>query len=165
MNIALEIEDVAFAQYVPQFARLKCRSTGAQKAGKRYEAQALQYLSKTYANFIPLPWLMYKLKGEDQYRFCQPDGIIVDFLSGYVWVIECKIKHVSIAITKLRDLYLPLLRELFPKTLWKLIGVEFTRSFDCAVKVPVKECIVSFDMLLPKTDFGIMVWTPPKKLH
>lgn len=160
-----EIEYAVLSKHAPSFARISCKGTAAQKAGKRYEAAALRHLVLNYGRAIPLPWIEYKLYGETGPRWCQPDGLLFDFRLGHVWIIECKIRHVAAAFIKLRDLYIPLMRILLPAKLWTITGLEMVPSFDCDVSVPVADVQISMDSHLPVSAFGVLVWKPIRILH
>jgi len=160
MTNLMEIKDAVLARHAPGFTKVKSRATGAQKAGKKYERQALNFLSEACPGFVPLPWIMYRIKDESLWRWCQPDGLSIDFRKGHIRVIECKIRHTANAFIKLNNIYLPVLRHLFPGNLWSLSGVEVTRAFDCAVKVPWGVKLYDTVLDVPPTKLGAVVWKP-----
>jgi hypothetical protein len=59
----------------------------------------------------------------------------------------------------MRDVYLPVVRHLFPTSLWKHRGLELTGSFDCAVRLPMA-VDVSNTIGGVKKDYGVVVWKP-----
>ena len=159
------IEEAQWAKYEPSFARVRVRPTGAQLAGKRYEAAALLHLYRSHKAFVPLPWLTYKYVEDSSWKWCQPDGVLFDFAHGRICVVECKIRHTAQAFSKLNDIYLPVLKLIFPETLWQFSGVEFTKAYDCAVKLPVRVSIHDLIEEVPSNKFGVVVWNPLKKLN
>lgn len=152
-----EIVSAEWLKYEPKFARVVVKKTGAQLAGLRYESAALRHLASQHKMFVPKPWFMYWTSGGPM-QWCQPDGVLFEFLLGRIVVIECKIRHTDSAFRKLCDVYVPVLRTLFPKNLWSIAGVEVTRAYDCAVATSVKAPLYRSVMEVPEDEFGAVVW-------
>lgn len=92
------------------------RVKGARGAGLAYERKAHGYLSERYPYlYIPGPWLRFRNPQSYEWRYCQPDGFILDLQKLHLTLIEIKLKHTQFAWWQLLHLYAPVLRKLFGK--------------------------------------------------
>lgn len=151
--------------YGPPFLR-KRRYTGARAEGVRYEAKVQEYLLDRYpGQYLPGPWLHFaeRIVGSERaefaWRWCQPDGLLVDLEGGIITVIEVKRSHTSDAWWQVRHLYTPVLRKLFPEALWTFRAVEVVKWFDPATSFPEKTQLCP-ELLLAPPNFGIHIWRP-----
>ena len=153
------VEDVIISSYAPKFSLSRCSSSDVQKAGKKYEEDALSFLGALCENFVPSPWLRYKLKKDTYWKWCQPDGLLLNFEARQIIVVEVKLNHTADAFVKLENLYLPLIRSLFPFPDWTISGVEFTKVYDSAVRLPMRNVKLYASILdIPEEVYGVVVW-------
>lgn len=119
---------LAFAERTsPVFKKVRTsRLTPAQAAGIRYENRAhraMESLAKTVrgttVTYEKNPWFRYG--DQNGPSSCSPDGIV--WLDNYVaLVIDYKYTFPAPALDKMRDLYIPVVREaLAPKVIFGLI--------------------------------------------
>lgn len=118
------------------FTRTK-RYTKARAAGVRYERKAHTYLTRLYPDaYIASPWIKYTLVNNLQWKWCQPDGLLVFPRTGRVILIEIKNSHTPLAWWQLKRLYAPVIKAIFPPHLWSYDFCEVTRFYDCSVRFP-----------------------------
>lgn len=121
----------------PSFAQGTPRGRGRRAEGIRYERRVQKYLCDLYGDcYLPGPWLSFYDVGDQ--RICQPDGILFDLKNGRIILIEIKLRHCEEAYWQLHKLYLPLLRQMFPYSLWDICCLEIVRWYDPAIVWPVK---------------------------
>src|SRR3990172_6407776 len=131
---ASEVSWAAFASRAPAFTYRKRKPTAAQLAGLRFEKEALSFLCSSFPGlFVPRPWFRYMVTGENDLRWCQPDGLLFSPRTGLITIIEVKIRHTNDAWQKLSGLYASVVSTLFPAQLWQAALCEFTTMFCCAV--------------------------------
>ena len=121
----------AIAPGAPAFiARARARRVGGKLGeGMRYETLAHSYLASVSEYYCPGPWLSFTSEISDRrIRFCQPDGLILDFRRGALTLVEIKLKHTSAAWWQTRHLYEPVLRHLFRD--WTIAIVEVAKWID-----------------------------------
>lgn len=136
----------------------KKRYTGRRLEGIRYEKKVHVYLTEFYGEaYIPSPWI--KFFAEGRYRWCQPDGIHLDFLRGVITIVEVKYQHTTDAWWQLRCLYEPVLRVIFPPHLWKFEVCEVVKWYDPAVVFPEKT-VLAQEMAMPHSAFKVHIWRP-----
>lgn len=148
----------------PPFIRKK-RYTGRRAEGVRYERKVhsalLELLPDTY---VPSPWLHFLAEGEERWRWCQPDGLIVNAERGIITCVEVKYSHTADAWWQIRKLYLPVLAALFPADLWELQAVEVVKWFDPAVRFP--EAIeMASELDRPSRKFKVHIFRPGAITH
>lgn len=155
-----EPEQVAWAGILaqpPHFGARKNHSSPAQKLGIRYERRAQEHLLSLYPdNYVPSPWIAFRLKGEPMLRFCQPDGFIVDIPDKRITIVEIKLRHMVEAYTQIVGIYDPVLRNIFPG--WDVRHVEMTRWYDPHTAFPVPVQLLSCIDLAPNGRFGVHIW-------
>ena len=122
----------AIAAGAPAFiARARARRVGRGKLGEgiRYEEKAHAYLASLSASYMPGPWLTFTSEiSAHRIRFCQPDGLILDFVRGALTLVEIKLKHTQAAWWQTRHLYEPVLRHIFRD--WSIAIVEVAKWID-----------------------------------
>jgi hypothetical protein len=134
-----EVAKVEIAHSPPSFARSPKRLTGAKGAGLRYERKAQATLQECYgARYTPSPWLRFLAFGK--WRWCQPDGLLLDAEHGRLVVVEIKLQHCLGAWYQLEHLYVPVVRSAFPD--YHLATCEVVRWFDPATAFPTKPTLV-----------------------
>jgi hypothetical protein len=104
---------------VPQFAQT-AKPKGKFAKGLRYQAFVMEKLAHLVDVDVPEPWIKFEAKGD--VRWAQPDWLGFDLFAGKIFVVEVKLTRTPEAWWQLNRLYLPLLKELFPK--WVLVPVE-----------------------------------------
>jgi len=126
----------------------------------KFERQLQEHLLELYPTaFLPSPWLKYRNCDEEELRWCQPDGLIIDIPHSTITLIEIKLKHVSTAWWQLQRLYLPVVRVLFgPRWIYKLC--EAVRYHDPAEPFPVEYEILSTPIPYDRRTFGVYIWRP-----
>ncbi len=120
----------------PSFATGEARSAGRGKRaeGIRYERKVQSHLLDLYGEFyVPGPWLQFY---DPDQRICQPDGLLFDFENGVITLVEIKLRHCTDAYWQLRKLYQPVLRCMFPASIWDIRCIEVVRWYDPCVVWP-----------------------------
>ena len=154
------VESAHFTTATPPFLRTYKRR-GRKADGIRYEKRVHQYLERKFGwMYLASPWLRFLSSGETKWRWCQPDGLIIDPLGGRITLVEVKFQHTSDAWWQTRELYLPVLKAIMPTTLWTYSVVEVTRWYDPAVRVPDKVVLTEDLSHLKEREFGVHIWRP-----
>lgn len=122
-----EIASAHFCLKPPGFANRQGTRRGAKATGIRYERK-VQALFSGNDWYLPGPWILYVTGGSPYW--CQPDGIHFDVNAGVLTIIEVKLKHTDDARLQLRGVYEPVLRRMFPDTLWTFRLVEVVKWYD-----------------------------------
>lgn len=142
MNKFRPARDVTRAKLIPAapaFVREYSRKSGRRWAGIKYQREVDVAFEKRFGGtYIPGQWLEFVDGPSGETRYCQPDGIIIELKRGRITVVEVKYSHTELAYYQLFDLYLPVLRALFPPQLWTFAAIEVCSRFDAAVALPVK---------------------------
>jgi len=159
----VEAKDVKWARFsnsAPQFATRLHRRTGRRLQGVKYEKQVHEMLYNTCKGmYLASPWLHFATPGG--VKWCQPDGLLFDFEAGIVTIIEVKYQHTTDAWWQLRRLYEPVLRHIFPASLWDFRIIELVKWYDPAVEWPEKVCLVAkvSEMRMLKANVtGVHIW-------
>ena len=142
----------------PSFIRKINRTKGSKRAGELFEEKVHVELRKKFRDrYVSGAWIEYDgdLCG---IKVCQPDGIIFDFERGIITVVECKLSFTADAWYQLNELYIPVLRVMFPEDLWQIRGVQIYKFAAGGVKYPEYPRVVwrfnNFD-----GGHNIMRWT------
>ena len=115
--------------------RMKSRR-GAKGRGIRYEKKIQSILDERFgSNYIPGPWVLFSEGSDIRPRYCQPDGILIDFYRGRIIIVEIKYNHCELAWWQLYMLYLPVIRKIFGPN-WTYSCCEVVKWFDPLTKVP-----------------------------
>jgi len=158
---ASEVSWAAFASRAPAFTYRKRKPTAAQLAGLRFEKEAIAYLLNTCGGlFVPRPWFRYMVTGENELRWCQPDGLLFSPRSGIITIVEVKIRHTNDAWKKLSGLYSSVTGAIFPASLWQIALCEFTRMYDCAVACESQPRLHAQVSEVCPGEFGVVTWKP-----
>jgi hypothetical protein len=121
----------------PPFIREYSRKSGRRWHGIKYQREIDAEFARRYGTaYISGQWIEFV--ENDERRYCQPDGILIELQRGRITVVEVKYSHTELAYYQLFDLYLPVLRALFPPQLWTFAAIEVCSRFDAAVALPVK---------------------------
>ena len=152
---------VLSASFATPPALRKKRYTGRRLEGVRYEKKVQDHLSAFYGDrYIPSPWLRFFPAGEQaRWRWCQPDGILLDLLRGRITIIEVKYQHTSDAWWQVKHLYLPVLQVLFPEKWWTFDFCEVVKWYDPAVLFPEK-IVLAQEVSIPHPAFKVHIWRP-----
>lgn len=143
----------------PGFIRPK-RYRGRRAQGVRYEAKAQAMLHARYAEqHFRGPWLRFYDNG--RVRWCQPDALIVDVAGGKITVLEVKYQHTALAWWQLNHLYVPVLRTMFPPSLWQLTTCEIVRWYDPSLEFPCRVIMTPDPIRLKVNEFGVHIWRGP----
>lgn len=138
---AKEVSAASFANSPPSFVGAMKKPRGKKAVGLRYERKAHSYLSQQFGEFLIVsPWLRFRSKNNGafalgQYKYCQPDAIAINPDSQTITVFEIKLKHTAEAWWQLRQLYIPVLRNVLGPS-WSFIPVEVVKWFDPDTKFP-----------------------------
>lgn len=126
----------------------------------RYERLVQNYLSEVFREeYIASPWLHFLAEGSSKWRWCQPDGLLIDIERGIITCVEVKYAHTPNAWWQVRQLYLPVLERIFPKTLWELQVCEVVKWFDSAVEFPEPLKLVA-SIGVPSSKFKVHICRP-----
>lgn len=139
----------------PFSVNTKTRKPGAAR-GIRYERAVHKRLMKEYGSlWQPSPWFCYKSEKEEKRKFCQLDGIL-HLPGGGKVLVEAKYSHCSDAYFQLTNLYLPVIRYLYPEE--PLVLCEVVKWYDPAVEFP---CPVNMLPILHEArigSFNVHIW-------
>lgn len=136
----------------------KKRYTGRRLAGIRYERKVHEYLELLYGDkYVASPWLRFYT--EAGWRWCQPDGLVVDAARGRITIVEVKYQHTSDAWWQVRHLYQPVLEKMFPPSLWELDACEVVKWYDPATLFPEK-VVLAQDVHMHHPSFKVHIWRP-----
>lgn len=138
----------------PGFASSR-RATGRRAAGLRYEKQVQEYLRSTEVCYLDSPWLRYF--DADGWHWCQPDGVHFDFARGIITIVEVKYQHTPDAWVQLLELYGPVLRSIFPASLWAFRYLEWVRWHDPSVVVAARPRLIAEPFGQHYTN-GVHIW-------
>lgn len=144
----------------PQFVRAeRLPRNAARKNGVKYERTAQEYLLGAFrGQYLPSPWLAFRLRDEAHTRFCQPDGLVFDWTRHAILVVEIKYRHTPEAWHQVTQLYLPVLRHLFRNCQFQFRCCEVVRWYDPATYFPAPFAMVSDPALTPLNKFGVFIW-------
>jgi hypothetical protein len=144
----------------PAFARAsRLPRNAARKLGVKYELQVQEYLDRAYpGQYVPSPWLAYRVSGESQTRYCQPDGLLFDWPRHSILVVEIKYQHTADAFEQVQGLYLPVLQNLFQRCGFQFRRCEIVKWYDPARYFPCPVAMVSDPLLTPANKFGVFIW-------
>ena len=139
----------------PPFLRRR-RYTGRRAEGVRYERKVQAYLLESYQErYIDSPWLRFYAEGK--WRWCQPDGILLDVRAGTITIIEVKYQHTSDAWWQTKQLYFPVLRALFPESIWDFHFCEVVKWYDPSTVFP-ERVVLAQEVTLRHTAFKVHIW-------
>lgn len=141
------------------------RVRGAKAAGLAYERKVHRHLREVYSPeaggplYAPAQWIEFVERGStSRRRWAQPDGLLVNLDKGLVTIVETKLRHTDRAWWWLRQIYLPLLRHIFPAG-WTFALLEVVRYYDPAVHFPEPTKLVKYPDRLCEGQFGVHIWS------
>lgn len=120
----------------PSFVHGKRRNKGKRRAGEIYEQKAQTYLCEKSDFYVPGPWIAFRSRKITRLRWCQPDGLILDFTTGLCTIVEIKLKHTSLAWWQVRELYEPVVRFLLRRSSFEFAALEVAKYVDSATPFP-----------------------------
>lgn len=130
------------------------------RRGIKYEEKVQQHLLSSFEDFyLPSPWLHFREEGEEQFRWCQPDGLLIDALKGVIHIIEIKYSHTSDAWWQVKKLYLPVLSKIFPKEIWRFECGEVVKWYDPDIFFPESVQLVNSPMK-SSNAFKVHIFNP-----
>lgn len=140
----------------PSYAENKPKGNGRRADGVRYEKRVHKHLKKLYGDmYLPNPWIHFY---DPSLRICQPDGILFDVEKGDIVLVEIKLRHCQEAYWQLRKLYLPLLRQMFPPSLWRIRCCEIVRWYDAEVQWPERHILRENIKDTPQDTIGVHIY-------
>lgn len=118
----------------PRFIRSGKGAKGARAAGLRYERRAQLYLAAMAGSreYLRGPWVAFKCHGDAQWRYCQPDGVLVE--EKRIVIVEIKYHHTTDAWWQLWRLYRPVVQFLFKGR--EVLCVEVVKWADMVLPFP-----------------------------
>lgn len=146
------------AQHPPSFVRRA--SSGRRKLGVQYEDRVHLHIQAgldQHQLYWAGPWIRFLCQGEERSRWCQPDGLHFDLKSGLLTVVEMKYTHTSDAWWWVQQLYLPVVRSLFPSNLWTYRRCEVVHTYDPATRFPEQVTRIRRLSELDSKHFGVMI--------
>jgi len=147
-----------FAATVPKFY-IRHKTSARQKMGIAFEDKLQWQLFESNWNYVPRPWLQFMRKGEGRLQHCQPDGLLIDPVAGLIVVVEVKLAHTTDAWWQMRQLYVPVLRHIFPERRWTYRCVTIVKWFDPAIKFPEPLCLIDKIHEAPAKGVGVIIAT------
>jgi hypothetical protein len=152
---------VLSASFATPPAIRKKRYTGRRLEGVRYEKKVQEYLEHFYGErYIPSPWLRFFPAGDGaRWRWCQPDGILLDIPRGRITIVEVKYQHTSDAWYQVRMLYEPVLRVMFPEKWWTFDYCEVVKWYDPDTIFPEK-IVLAQEVSIRHPAFKVHIWRP-----
>lgn len=134
---------------------------GRRAAGLRYERKTQRHLCEAFGDaYTPGPWIEFRDGPTRDKRWCQPDGVLIDVRRGRITVVEIKYTHTELAYWQLFELYIPVLRALFPAPQWHFAAVEVCARYDCAVICPETPVLRKrIEDAFPRS-FNVHIWRP-----
>lgn len=136
----------------------KKRYTGRRLEGVRYEKKVHEHMELLYGDrYVPNPWL--KFFSEGKWRWCQPDALLLDVARGRLTIVEVKYQHTSDAWWQVRQLYQPVLEQIFPRNLWEYDACEIVKWYDPATLFP-ERTVLAQEVCMRHPAFKIHIWRP-----
>ena len=155
------VEWVKHSPTVPPFIHSSRRSRGRRRAGEMYETKVQRWLENEFeGNYLPSPWFYFKAVGSEKVRWCQPDGLLFDFQSGLITIVEVKLQHTAAAWWQVKLLYFPLVVQLFPPNLWRYTFVEIVKWYDKDTLFPERVQLLPHLALAEENRFGVHILKP-----
>ena len=135
------------------------RVRGNRRAGQLYEHDVHWHFKKICQYYMPGPWLVFSEAGNHRTRWCQLDGLILDFMQGRLTIVEVKLRHTARAWWQVRRLYEPVLKCILPEANWEYRALEVSKHIDPSTSFPEKLTYVTKPDEVPAGAFGIHLFT------
>jgi hypothetical protein len=150
--------DILHAEFSPPPQLKRHRYTGRRLQGIRYERAVHEYLEFRYGDkYLSSPWL--KFFSDGKWRWCQPDGLLIDLEGGRLIIVEVKYQHTPDAWWQVRHLYQPVLEHMLPRALWTYEVCEVVKWYDPAVVFP-ERVVLAGEVDMKHKDFKVHIWKP-----
>lgn len=113
-------------------------------------------------NYLPAPWV--KFRDASGFRWCQPDGLLLNIEDGTCRIVEVKYQHTADAWWQLTQLYLPVLEVLFSPLRWTHSCLEIVKWYDPVTSFPGKVVFAkSVQDTIPKGYTGVHIFNPQRE--
>lgn len=167
MNTFRPARDVKRAKLIPAapaFVREYTRKRGRRWHGIKYQREVdAHYAQRFGSSYISNQWIEFLDGTSREVRYCQPDGILIELARGRITVVEVKYSHTELAYWQLFELYLPVLRALFPPQLWTFAAIEVCSRFDPTVALPCKPVMRKELLDAIPNAFNVHILRPEKE--
>lgn len=148
-----QVTQARFSDSPPPFLRHPPRR-GRKRQGLIYQARAGAWLLDRFKpHFRFSPWVVFN--GD---RWCQPDGLLILPERDRIVVTEIKLRHCSEAWFQLFELYIPVVRVLFPN--WEVVGCEVVKWYDPADVVPQAPKLRANPADAINGEFNVHIYAP-----
>jgi len=155
------VQWAAYSPIPPPFIHERPRRKGNRGLGQKYEDQAQTFFSEEFGSFyIPSPWFRFRASGSEKTRWCQPDGLIFQPVHLTITIVEIKLRHTADAWWQTQRLYLPVISNLFPPSLWAYNICEVVKWYDPAVAFPERHRLAASPLVLNPNEFGVHIYKP-----
>lgn len=138
----------------PGFAKSVGRSI-PQKRGLVFEAKIQNEMADRYDGYVGGSWIRY-YDFEGKRRFCSPDGLHFNLLDGIITIVEIKWQHTIKAFYQLRNLYYPVVRNLFSGN-WSIAMVEVVSKWVRLEDYPTEVVFVKEIDRVEPDSFGVVI--------
>lgn len=153
---------VKYAEFTtqPEFIKRE-KLKGARQQGVVYEKRAQQMLTARYGKqYLESPWVKFRTASDASWRWCQPDGLIVDIRAGKIVIVEVKYRHLAQAWWQIFLLYMPVLQAMFPARHWEYGMVEVCKWYDPATSTPMRPVLRERIIDARPGEFSVHIWRP-----
>lgn len=124
----------------------------------RYEKKVQEFLGQLYGDrYLANPWL--KFFSDGRWRWCQPDGLLLDPRKGRITIVEVKYQHTPDAWWQVRQLYQPVLEAMFPAKLWAFDACEVVRWYEPWTVFP-ERVVLAQEVDMQHLAFKVHIWKP-----
>lgn len=152
-----QVDSAYLSKSPPPFLRQR-RYSGRRAEGVRYERKVQEHLQALFPEtYMPSPW--FRFQSEGKWRWCQPDGLLIDLAQGKITCVEVKYSHTVLAWWQTRRLYMPVLEKCFPPHLWRFEVCEVVKWYDPAIQLPEPH-ILAAEVDQVSEKFKVHIWKP-----
>jgi hypothetical protein len=114
--------------------------TPKRREGLRHEARTHEALYHRYGDlYLNSPWFFIR-SPRGAFHYAQPDGLLFFPDRGLLAIVEAKLKHVATSYYQTENLYLPVVRRVFPG--WSYSVCEVVRWYDVSTPFPIRHRVV-----------------------
>lgn len=147
-------EDAHFVK--PPAFTLNKRPRGSKREGHRFERRVGEELDKLFdGKVVSNAWIAFDDVSFGE-RVCSPDHLIIDVVRGIVTVVECKLTHTKDAWKQINDVYMPVIKSMFPGFMVR--GIEVCKNFEQGKDYPVDPVIITGWGKVFAGGDNVMVW-------